>query len=50
MGKKGGWFSAVKKAFATESKEKKEQVLMGWDSNFYGLLFSLCFWLFKIMN
>ncbi|XP_022993423.1 protein IQ-DOMAIN 1-like [Cucurbita maxima] len=25
MGKKGGWFSAVKKAFATESKEKKEQ-------------------------
>lgn len=25
MGKRGGWFSAVKKAFAPESKEKKDQ-------------------------
>ncbi|XP_023513229.1 protein IQ-DOMAIN 1-like [Cucurbita pepo subsp. pepo] len=25
MGKKGGWFSAVKKAFAPESKDKKDQ-------------------------
>jgi hypothetical protein len=28
MGKKGGWFSAVKKALSAESKEKKDQVWM----------------------
>lgn len=31
MGKKGGWFSAVKKAFAPESKDKKDQVLISID-------------------
>lgn len=28
MGKKGGWFSAVKKALSAEPKEKKDQVWM----------------------
>lgn len=37
MGKRGGWFSAVKKAFAPESKEKKDQVGLG--SNFYKFFF-----------
>ena len=43
MGKKGGWFSAVKKAFAPESKEKKDQVLMGW------ILISIIFCLLCVM-
>ena len=28
MGKRGGWFSAVKKALGAETKEKKDQVWM----------------------
>jgi hypothetical protein len=28
MGKRGGWFSAVKKALGAEPKEKKDQVWM----------------------
>lgn len=27
MGKKGGWFSAVKKALSPDSKDKKDQVI-----------------------
>lgn len=46
MGKRGGWFSAVKKAFAPESKEKKDQVLMGWVLISISFWFSLCFGFF----
>lgn len=35
MGKKGSWFSAVKKALTPDSKEKKDQVFI---SNFYHTL------------
>lgn len=30
MGKKGNWFSAVKKALSPESKDKKDQVWNLW--------------------
>lgn len=47
MGKRGSWFSAVKKAFATEPKEKKDQVLMGWVLITINFCFLLCFVFFR---
>ncbi|XP_062155504.1 protein IQ-DOMAIN 3 [Alnus glutinosa] len=36
MGKKGGWFSAVKKALSAESKEKKDQKTRKPKKNWFG--------------
>lgn len=43
MGKKGGWFAAVKKALSPESKEKKDQVWIDWSMPHYLIYYHLIF-------